>query len=80
MKVIIVVGKKNQKRTRLMLELIDKKSIAEVKRHVNNLKFPEAISNIIAKGEYIKEVTDKEIAHLAPDLILTDTNVYWNLL
>ena len=80
MKVIIVVGKKSHEKTRLMLELVDKKTIDEVKRLVNNLKCPEAISKIIAKGKYIKEVTDKEIAHLASDLILTDTNAYWNLL
>ena len=80
MKVIIVVGKKNQKKTRLMLELLDKKTIEKVKRLVNNLKWPEAIANTIAKGKYIKEVTDAEIAHLASDLILTDTNAYWSLL
>ena len=80
MKVIIIVGKKNQKKTRLMLELLDKKTIDEVKRLINNLKCPEAISNIITKGRYIKRLTDKEIAHAASDLILTDTNAYWNLL
>ena len=80
MKVIIIVGKKNQRKTRLMLELLDKKTIDKVKRLVNALKCREAISNIIAKGKYIKEVTDKEIAHVASDLILTDTNAYWDLL
>jgi len=80
MKVIIVVGKKNQKKARLMLELLDRKTIDEVKGLINALKCPEAISNIIAKGKYIKEVTDREIAHVAVDLILTDTNAYWNLL
>ena len=56
------------------------KTINEVKHLISNLKCPEAISSIIAKGKYIKQLTDKEIAHVASDLILTDTNAYWNLL
>ena len=42
MKIIVIVGKRNQKKTRLMLELLDKETIGEVKRLVNNLKCPEA--------------------------------------
>ena len=80
MRVIVVVGKRNEKKTRLMLELLDKKTINEVKKLINAWRCPEAISNIIAKGKFIKELTEKEITQAASDLILTDTNAYWNLL
>ena len=80
MRVIVVVGKRNEKKTRLMLELLDKKTIDKVKKLINAWKCSEAISNIIAKGKFIKELTEKEITQAASDLILTDTNAYWNLL
>jgi hypothetical protein len=80
MKVIIIVGKENERKTRIMLELPDQKVIEEVKTLAKALKCAEAISSIIEKGKFIKELAEEEIAHTASDLILTDQNAYWSLL
>ncbi|OGW76098.1 MAG: hypothetical protein A2Z72_01920 [Omnitrophica bacterium RBG_13_46_9] len=80
MKVIVTIGKKDNRKTHLMLEILDKTAIEEIKRLIRSWKCREALSNIISKGRFVKELTEKEITQVASDLILTDTNAYWNLL
>jgi len=80
MKIIVIVGKENTKKTRLMLELPNKKLIKEIKTLISTWRYSEAISNIIRKGRLIKELAEEEINHAGSDLILTETAAYWNLL
>ena len=79
MRVIVILGKKNKKKTHLMLELPEGKTI-EVKKLLNTCKWPEAISSIMSMGKSIKKLTEEELVHATSDLILTNTNAYWNLL
>ena len=62
-----------------MLELPDKNAVKEVKKLINARKAPKAITNILAKGRFIRELTENEVTKEASDLILTDTNAHWNL-
>jgi len=80
MKIIVIVGKKNAKKSHLMLELPNKKLIKEIKALMGALRYSEAISNIIRKGRLIKKLAEEEINHAGSDLILTETAAYWNLL
>ncbi|UCD55124.1 MAG: hypothetical protein JSV93_06350 [Candidatus Omnitrophota bacterium] len=77
MRVIIILGKKNEKR-HFMFELPDKKA-KEIKKLLNTRKRPEVISNIMSMGKFVKKLTPEELAHVASDLILTDTSAHWNL-
>lgn len=80
MRIIVISGKKGQKKIRLILELLNKKAIKDVKALINGLRCQEAISNILSKGKFIKELAEEEIATTPSDLILTDTNAYWSLI
>ena len=78
MRVIVILGKKNKKKTHLMLELPEGKTI-EVKKLLNTCKWPEAISSIISMGKSVKKLTEEELTQATSDLILTSTIAYWNL-
>lgn len=80
MRIIIIIGKKSYNKTRLMFDLFDRKAIKDVKGLINAWKCSEAISSIIARGRFVKEVTENEIAQVASDLILTEKNAHWTLL
>lgn len=80
MRIIVITKRRLHKKTCLVIELLDKKAIIRVKELVNDWKFSRAILSILKKGKFIRELTSKEIAHTPSDLVLTDTNVYWNLL
>ena len=80
MKVIVITGKKNGKKARLMLELMDRNAIKHIKKLISAWKCTEAISKILSKGTFIKELTATEATFASSELILTDTNAYWNLL
>ena len=79
MRVVVIMGKKGVKKTRLMLELLDKKTIKEVRKLIGNWKCSKAISDIVSKGKIIRELKENDVAIERSDLILTDTNAYWNL-
>ena len=79
MRVIVILGKKNKKKTHLMLDVPDKKTI-EIKELLNTLKLPEAISRVMSMGKSVKKLTGEELVRTTSDLILTNTNAYWNLL
>ena len=79
MRVIVILGKKNKKKTHLMLELPDKK-IMEIKKLLSSRKWQEAISSVMTMGNSIKELTAEDLVQTTSDLILTNSNAYWNLL
>jgi len=80
MKIIVIAGKRNGKKTRLMLKVPNGKTIEEIKTLLKSLNCKEAISKVIAKGRLIKALTEDDMAHAQSDLILTDTNAYWTLI
>ncbi|NQU94848.1 MAG: hypothetical protein HQ549_01275 [Candidatus Omnitrophica bacterium] len=80
MKIIIITGRKSHNKTRLMVELFNKKAIGEIESLIHAFKCREAMSNVISKGNFIKELTENETIQTTSDLILTETNAYWNLL
>ncbi|MFH1593347.1 MAG: hypothetical protein ABID09_01455 [Candidatus Omnitrophota bacterium] len=80
MRVILIIGKKAHKKTRIMMEVLDRRAVLEVKSLVKSLRSAQAISDILSKGRFVKELSENEIANTHSDLILTDTNTYWNLL
>jgi len=80
MKIIVVTQKNSEKKTHIMIELLDKGAIKELKKHINNMKWRKAVRSVIEKGRFIKELTEKDVTEAASDLILTAQNAYWNLL
>jgi len=80
MRVIVVMGRKAERRTQLMLELINRRVIDEIKALVNSKKCQEAVSDILSHGRIIKELTEKELSHASPDLIITPRNAYWTVI
>ncbi len=79
MRVIVILEKKNKKKIHLVLELPDRK-IMKIKKLLNTCKWQEAISSVISMGKSIEKLTPEELVHATSDLILTNTNAYWNLL
>ncbi|MBN1353640.1 MAG: hypothetical protein JW994_03095 [Candidatus Omnitrophica bacterium] len=79
MRIIIILNKKKRGKSHLMLELLNRDAIEETKSIINAIRCPEVISKIIAKAKSSKELTEEEAANVVSDLILTETNAYWNL-
>lgn len=80
MKIIVVTQKNSHRKTHLMIELRDKSAIKEMKKHINNMKWNKAVSSVISKGRFIKELAEKDVVEATADLILTGQNAYWSLL
>jgi len=80
MKVIVILGKKMDKKAYLILELPDEEIIKEVKELVNSWNCAKAMASVIANGKLIKALTEKDITYEPSDLILTRTNAYWSLI
>jgi len=77
MKVIVILGRKNKKKIHLILELPDRK-IRKIKKLLNTCRWQEAISSVISMGKSIEKLTAEDLVHATSDLILTNTNAYWN--
>ena len=80
MKVIVIVGKKNDKKTHLIFKISNKKIINEIKTLVKEFNCQKAISNILSKGKFLKKLTTSDLLQEQSHLILTNTNAYWTLL
>lgn len=74
----IVIRKKKSGKDHLMVELRDKKIAKEIRRLLNTLKSHKVKSRVLSNGKFVKRITEKDMIHEAPDLIITDRNMHWS--
>ena len=79
MRVVTILGKKAETRTRFMVELLNERIISEIRRLIRSHRCYEALTRIIKNGIVLKELSEKEISEAKPDLIITNRHAYWTI-
>ena len=77
MRIMIVIPGKLQKL--LLVKLETKKLIEEILEHIGHSRHEDAIIAALMKGSFLREVGNSEAPHVEADLILSKTNVMWDL-
>ena len=79
MKVIVIVGKKAETRTRFMVELLNEDLIKEVRKLIKSKRHPDALTRVMSNGRFVQELSEQEVARARSDLIITHRNAYWTV-
>jgi hypothetical protein len=77
MKVLIVVRRSPPQR--YLVHLHTEKIKSEVRNLINSNRHSEAVSAAFTKGIFERLVHEDELCHLEADLILSESNAYWDL-
>ena len=75
----ILVSLKNSPNQRYLVNLVTQSLIKEVRKLIENRKHSQAMAVVVSKGAFEREVSEKELAAIDADLILTASNARWDL-
>lgn len=77
MRVLITIRRSPARR--YLVHLFTRSLISEVKRLLDNKKYPQAITTVFTKGIFEREIHEGELPALHVDLVLTEHNARWDL-
>lgn len=64
----------------LLMELMDRSLIAEIKTLIGRKKHSRAVDAVLKRGQFRKELLAKHISDIKVSLILTRDNAQWDLM
>ena len=74
----VLVSIKRSPTQRYLVRLLTKKLISDVRDLISEQEYSKAVDTICARGRLERHVEDYELHFVEADLMLSETNAYWN--